>query len=83
MFLTIIGSWFFKTLDAHPNILLMLAHDDTMLDVVDKFPNGTANEWMKKGWKEKGLWRFLKDFGEAAEEKLEGWAAGEGRVIVA
>jgi len=47
----------------------MLAHDDTMLDVVEKFPNGLANDWKKKGWREKGMWRFLGDFAGAVEEK--------------
>ena len=56
--------------DGHDNVLVMLAHDDTMLDIVDKFPNGTANEWKKKGWREKGMWRFLGDFAEAVEEKV-------------
>ena len=47
----------------------MLVHDDTMLDIVDKFSNDTANDWKKKGWREKGMWRFLGDFAEAVEEK--------------
>lgn len=28
-----------------------------------------ANGWKKEGWREKGMWRFLGDFGKAVEEK--------------
>lgn len=37
--------------DAHDNILTMIAHDNTMLDVVDVFPKASANDWKKKGWR--------------------------------
>ena len=56
--------------DAHENILVMIAHDNTMLDVVDVFPC-LANDWKKKGWKEKGHWKFLGDFHEVVKEKLK------------
>ena len=55
--------------DAHENILVMIAHDNTMLDVVDFFPC-LANDWKKKGWKENGHWKFLGDFHEVVKEKL-------------
>ena len=29
----------------------------------------TANEWKKEGWREKGMWRFLGDFGDAVGKK--------------
>lgn len=57
--------------DAHDNILTMIAHDNAMLNIVDLFPRGTANEWKKKGWREKGMWRFLADFQEAVKERME------------
>lgn len=57
-----------KDFDAHKNILTIIAHDQTLLDVVEMFPQATANEWMKKGWKEKGMWRFLGDFKQAVQE---------------
>lgn len=55
--------------DAHENILTILAHDHMMLDVVGgaTFPGARANGWKGWGWREKGLWRFLGDFGEAVE----------------
>ena len=54
--------------DAHENILTIVAHDDTMVNVVGTFPNTLANDWKTKGWREKGLWRFLGDLGAAAEK---------------
>ena len=53
--------------DAHENILCMIAHDDTMVTVVGTFPNALANDWKSKGWREKGMWKFLADIGEAVE----------------
>ena len=55
--------------DAHENILCMIAHDDTMVNVVGTFPNTLANDWKSKGWREKGMWKFLADVGEAVEAK--------------
>ncbi len=53
--------------DAHENILTMIAHDDTMVNVVGTFPKILANDWKSKGWREKGLWRFLGDLAGAVE----------------
>lgn len=55
--------------DAHENILTLIAHDDTMVNVVGTFPNTLANDWKSKGWREKGIWKFLGDLGEAVEVK--------------
>lgn len=44
--------------DAMENVFTILAHDKSLEDVLDYFPN-TANGWKSKGWKQKGLWRFL------------------------
>lgn len=55
--------------DAHENILTMIAHDDTMVDVVGMFPNTLANDWKSKGWRERGVWKFLGDLEEAVEAK--------------
>ena len=57
--------------DAQENILTMIAHDDTMVDVVGMFPDMKANDWKSKGWREKGMWKFLTDFGEAVEANEE------------
>ncbi|KAL9602695.1 MAG: hypothetical protein Q9219_001685 [cf. Caloplaca sp. 3 TL-2023] len=60
--------------DGREDVLVMIAHDAHMLDVVRCFPDGTANGWKGEGWKEKGLWRFLRDFETAVAEKEKvGW----------
>jgi len=47
--------------DADDNVFMLIAHDPTIIGVVDVFPKG-ANEWKAKGWKDKSRWRFLGDF---------------------
>lgn len=54
--------------DANEKILVVIAHDPSLLDVVDFFPK-YANDFAEKGWARKGRWAFLKDFQEAAEDK--------------
>lgn len=58
-------------LDGKENVLVMIAHDEHMLDVVTCFPKGKANGWKAEGWKEKGAWMFLGDFEEAVREREE------------
>ena len=53
--------------DAQDDILTMIAHDKTLADVVDFYPN-TVNGWKEKGWKEQLHWRFLRDFETGSEE---------------
>ncbi|KAL8933453.1 MAG: hypothetical protein Q9211_005779 [Gyalolechia sp. 1 TL-2023] len=57
--------------DAREDVLVMIAHDAHMLDIVRCFPEGKANGWKKEGWKEKGTWRFLADFETAVGEREE------------
>ncbi|KAF8867386.1 Metallo-hydrolase/oxidoreductase [Acephala macrosclerotiorum] len=52
--------------DAHDNILVVMAHDGSLLPVVDFFPK-YANDFQKKGWVKETRWLFLKDFKEAVE----------------
>ena len=52
--------------DADDRVLVVVAHDTSLLDVLNFFPN-TANEWKAKGWKEKGRWKFLDNFAQAVE----------------
>ncbi|KIW56447.1 hypothetical protein PV05_05106 [Exophiala xenobiotica] len=47
--------------DADPNVLVVIAHDPTSLDVFDFFPKGTMNNWQKKGWKQASHWGFLSE----------------------
>jgi len=50
--------------DAHNNILIVAAHDASMLNVVDFFPK-PANDFMEKGWVQKTRWAWLADFAKA------------------
>lgn len=56
--------------DADERVFVVIAHDYTLLDVVDFLPK-EANGWKVKGWKEKGRWTFLRDFGGAIEGMRE------------
>ena len=47
--------------DARDTIFVVLAHDATLLNVVDCYP-ATANDWYAKKWAEKSRWLFLNDF---------------------
>ncbi|KAL0573959.1 hypothetical protein V5O48_008000 [Marasmius crinis-equi] len=47
-------------LDSHPDVFVAIAHDLTLVEVVDLFP-GKLDDWKEKGWKEKALWAFLKE----------------------
>ncbi|KAM6536199.1 hypothetical protein FALCPG4_002212 [Fusarium falciforme] len=51
--------------DASEDVFVVLAHDGSLLNVIDFFPK-SANDWKEKGWKEAGRWRFLEDFKDAA-----------------
>ena len=55
------------------NILVAVAHDDTLLGEIDFFPS-TINDFVKKGWVSRLRWRFLRDFSEAIgwEGEVEG-----------
>ena len=50
--------------DARDNILVAVAHDQTLSGVVDFFPK-TANQFVKKRWTHKLRWLFLRDFAKA------------------
>jgi hypothetical protein len=52
-----------KMFDASPDVLVILAHDASLLDVLDFFPNADLNGWEKRpSRKDIGQWRFLNDF---------------------
>lgn len=53
--------------DARDEVLVIMAHDDSLLDVVDFFPK-YATDFKGKGWVEKGRWLFLKDFARAVKK---------------
>lgn len=52
--------------DAMRNVFPVIAHDFTLFDVVEMYPQ-KANAWRAKGWKEMGHWRFLRDFETGVE----------------
>ncbi|KAF2259660.1 hypothetical protein CC78DRAFT_54667 [Lojkania enalia] len=54
-------------MDALDEVLVVIAHDSTLLDVADFFPK-YADDFFKKGWAKKGRWLFLKDFAEAVKD---------------
>ncbi|KAL2355243.1 beta-lactamase-like protein [Cryomyces antarcticus] len=54
--------------DAADNVLVAIAHDDTLLDVLDFYPK-TLNHWREKDLSNKVRWTFLRDFAEAVEEQ--------------
>ena len=53
--------------DAHESIFPVIAHDESLFDVVDFYP-ASANDWKAKGWKTEGVWRFLRDFDTGSAE---------------
>ena len=55
-----------QEVDAREEILVVMAHDGSLLDVVDFFPKD-ANGFVEKGWVDRGRWGFLKDFREAVK----------------
>ncbi|KAG0649914.1 Cytochrome P450 monooxygenase [Hyphodiscus hymeniophilus] len=53
--------------DARDEVLVVMAHDDSLLEVMDFFPK-YANDFTQKEWVEKGRWLFLKDFAGAVKK---------------
>lgn len=51
-----------QVFDADDRVFMAPAHDMSLKDVVEYFPDKTMDEWKQKGWKEKARWLFLKDF---------------------
>ncbi|OQU94833.1 hypothetical protein CLAIMM_01126 [Cladophialophora immunda] len=47
--------------DGQDNVFFLAAHDDTIAGVVDVYPK-QANDWKARGWREKTMWTFLRDF---------------------
>lgn len=47
--------------DAADNVLVVCAHDATLVGIVEVFP-AKANDWKSAGWMERGRWRFLRDW---------------------
>jgi hypothetical protein len=43
--------------DSDEDVLVLAAHDASMNDLLDFFPN-TLNDWQKRGIKDRGVWNF-------------------------
>ena len=52
--------------DGHDRVLVVFAHDEALLDVIEFFPS-KANNWLEKGWGKNMKWMFLKDFQKGVE----------------
>lgn len=50
-----------KAVDADNRVLVLIAHDPSLTDVLPFFPNGTINNWYDAGWKALLRWRFLNE----------------------
>ncbi|KAH8894529.1 Metallo-hydrolase/oxidoreductase [Thozetella sp. PMI_491] len=50
-----------QDVDSGENVLVILAHDNSVKDIVDFFPK-PLNGWKAKGWGVVSRWAFLKDF---------------------
>ncbi|KAF1345088.1 hypothetical protein BDV97DRAFT_302632, partial [Delphinella strobiligena] len=57
-----------QAFDGSDDVLVVLAHDRTLLDVVDLWPE-TLDEWKEKVWGELGRWRFLEQFKNAVKDE--------------
>lgn len=55
------------SLDACDNVFVLIAHDPSVLGVIDTFP-AVATEWRRLGWKDKCQWRFLNDFASGIQK---------------
>lgn len=49
-----------KAFDGRDDVMVVLAHDASFLDVLEFFPR-SINDWMAKGWDEQARWLFLQD----------------------
>ncbi|CAI6341367.1 unnamed protein product [Periconia digitata] len=53
-----------QEMDGLEEVLVVIAHDSSLLSVIDVFPQ-YADEFLGKGWAKAGKWLFLKDFASA------------------
>lgn len=49
-----------QELDCDENIFVIIAHDSSVRDGVDHFPQA-LNAWKEKGWGKKLKWAFFRD----------------------
>ncbi|KAJ7717785.1 beta-lactamase-like protein [Mycena metata] len=51
--------------DANPDVLVVLAHDESLLEIVGPAFPAKLDGWKERGWKERAVWAFLEE-GNAA-----------------
>ena len=64
------GEWTIKGLtefDADDRVFVVLAHDASLLPIVDFFPK-LANKWQSQGWADRGRWRFILEWSCGVDE---------------
>ena len=49
-----------KAFDGRDDVMIIIAHDATLLDVLEHFPRD-INAWKARGWAAQSRWLFLKD----------------------
>jgi len=47
-----------EVFDAHPDVFVLLAHDQSLGDIIELFP-ASLNGWRERGWKKEAMWAFL------------------------
>ena len=58
-----------RAFDASPDVLIILTHDASLLDVLEFFPKADLSGWEKQpSRKDIGQWRFLNDFRKSVKE---------------
>ncbi|KAJ7717798.1 hypothetical protein B0H16DRAFT_1740371 [Mycena metata] len=63
--------------DANPDVLVVLAHDESLLEIVGPAFPAKLDGWKERGWKERAVWAFLEEgnaafrFGDKDEEEME------------
>ena len=59
-----------QNFDADDRVFVVFAHDTSIFNIVDFFPR-TANDWKKRGWKEKGRWTYLPHLQKVAHDQQD------------
>jgi hypothetical protein len=57
-----------QELDCHEDVFVIIAHDSTVRDGVEHFPQ-TLNDWKAKGWGQQLKWQFFQDLDFYWKEK--------------
>ena len=61
-----------QVFDASSDVLVVFAHDESLVDILPIFPGGELTGWEKTNYKTLGTWRFLKDFKVVEAKQGEG-----------